>query len=156
MELWKANDEIHTTVRDLIGRNHPDLALIVDEIVVIFREKAPNSGGQILLGIPRRAPTLANVLSGEEYKFVLELGADAWENLTSHKKEALLDHLLTSCRCEEDPKSGEMKCTIARPDISAFRENIERYGMWFPVSEAEEEKGPSDADAAVVEAVRGE
>ena len=141
---WKAPDEIHAQIKELIGQYHPDLALVVDEIVVVFREKAGSSGGQVVLGRSKRSTALANALSGVEYKFILEIAADQWENeLTSRQREALLDHLLTACRAEEDPKSGEVKCSIASPDISAYRENIERYGMWFP---KEEEEGPSPVE----------
>lgn len=132
-EYWKAEKSIVDTMLELIGKNHPDLALVSDEIAVVFREKASKSGGRVILGSSKKVTPLANALAGEDYKFVLELPADVWEEeLTSRQREALLDHLLTACRCEEDPKSGAMKCTVAKPDIMAFRENIERYGMWFP------------------------
>jgi len=147
MELWKANDDIYDKMTTLIGMYHPDLALISEEIAIVFRTKAGKSGGQVILGASKKVTPLANVLSGEDFKFVLEIGADVWENdLTERQREALLDHLLTSCRCEEDPKSGEFKCTVARPDISAFRENVDRYGMWFPKEPDDEDKGPSPVE----------
>jgi hypothetical protein len=140
MGLWKANAEVHKQVLDLIANNHPDLALISDEIVVIFREKAGKSGGQVILGRPKRASALANVLSGEDFKFILEIGADTWEHeLSALQREALLDHLLCGCTAEEDPKTGDPKLGLRAPDITAYRENIERYGMWFP-------KDPDDDD----------
>ena len=143
MDFWKANKEIHEKVLELIGANHPDLALISDEIVVVFREKAGKSGGQVVLGNSKKVSALANALGNTDYKFILEVAADQWENeLTSKQREALLDHLLTGCRCEEDPISGGFKLTVARPDIMAFRENVERYGMWFPV----EEESPSPVE----------
>ena len=146
-EYWKAEQSIMDNMMELIGKNHPDLALVSDEIAIVFREKAGKSGGQVTLGTPKKVSPLANALAGENYKFVLELSADVWaEDLTSKQREALLDHLLTACRCEEDPKSGEFKCTIAKPDIMAFRDNIERYGMWFPKEEADEDEGPSAVD----------
>ena len=136
MDFWKASKEIHKKTLDLVGANHPDLAIISEEIVVIFREKAGKTGGQVVLGNSKRVSDLVNALGGTDYKFILEIAADQWENeLTSRQQEALLDHLLTSCRCEEDPQSGEFKLSVARPDIMAFRENVERYGMWFPVEE---------------------
>lgn len=141
VELWKANDEIHTKVKELIANYHPDLALVVDEIVVVFREKAGKAGGQVVLGNSKKVAPIANAIGNTDYKFVLELASDQWENeLTAKQREALLDHLLTACRCEEDTKTGDVKCTVARPDIMAFRENIERYGMWFPKEDPEEEK----------------
>lgn len=140
VEVWKANEDIHTKMRELVGQHHPDLALVVDEIVVVFREKAGKSGGQVVLGNSKKVAPIANAIGGTDYKFVLELASDQWEHeLTSKQREALLDHLLTACRCEEDPKSGDLKCSVAKPDISAFRENIDRYGMWFPKEDEEED-----------------
>jgi len=151
MDYWKGDKDIHDKVMELVGANHPDLALVVEEIVVVFREKAGKSGGAVVLGTPKKAPALTNALAGEDYKFILEIGSDEWtNNLTSRQQEALLDHLLTACRCEEDPKSGDFKYSVARPDISAFRENIERYGMWFP-REIPEDEGPENVDSAVEE-----
>tara|TARA_Y100000034_G_scaffold114071_1_gene149768 strand:- start:494 stop:1051 length:558 start_codon:yes stop_codon:yes gene_type:complete len=145
VEYWKARQEIHDTILALIGQYHPDLALVSDEIVAVFREKAGKTGGQVVLGSSKKVAPLANALAGESFKFVLELAADQWEHeLTSKQKEALLDHLLTACRCEEDPKSGDLKCTVAKPDIMAFRENVERYGMWFPTEEGESSPSPVD------------
>jgi hypothetical protein len=152
MDYWKASTEIQDKVMALIGQNHPDLALIAEEVVVVFREKAGKSGGQVVMGTPKKVPALANALAGEDYKFILELGADVWENdLTSRQREALLDHLLTACRCEEDPKSGNLKTTVARPDIMAYRENLERYGMWFPREKADDEGPVNEVDDAVQE-----
>jgi len=142
-DFWQANKEIQQQMLDLIGQNHPDLALVSDEIIVVFRDKAGKSGGQVVLGNSKKVAPLANALGNTDYKFVLELAADQWEQeLTSKQREALLDHLLTACRCEEDPKSGDPKCTIAKPDIMAFRENIERYGMWFPKEDDEPTPAP--------------
>lgn len=143
-EFWKSNDEIHQMVRDLVAKNHPDLILLIgakretDEIVVVFKEKAGKSGGQVVLGNSKKVAPLANALGNTNYKFVLEVASDQWENeLDSKQREALIDHLLCACRVEEDPKSGEMKCSVVKPDVSAFRDNIERYGMWFPKEESE-------------------
>jgi hypothetical protein len=139
-EYWKANKDIHDQVMVLVGQNHPDLALCVEEIVVVFRSKAGKSGGQVILGRPKKATALANALAGEDYKFVLEVGADVWETgLTAREREALLDHLLCACRAEDDPKSGEIKYSIAPPELSAYRDNIARYGLWFPREDDEEE-----------------
>ena len=150
MELWKANEEIHDKMKALVKDNHPDLFIVQEEILVMFRERAGSRGGQKIYGRPLRAPAIGNAMAGEDYKFILELGADTWENdLTSRQREALLDSLLTACRCEEDPKSGELKCHVAYPDIVGFRENIERYGYWMPLPEEVEEAGPPKENDAV-------
>ncbi len=149
-EFWKSNDDIHQMMRELVAKNHPDLILLIgatretDEIVVVFKEKAGKSGGQVVLGNSKKVAPLANALGNTNYKFVLEVASDQWENeLGSKQREALIDHLLCACRVEEDPKSGEMKCSVVKPDVSAFRDNIERYGMWFPKEESE---GPDSGD----------
>ena len=149
-EPWKAGQDIHDMVKKLVAANHPDIILVVDEIVVIFKEKAGKTGGQVTLGVSRKVPPLANAIGNTNYKFVLEIAADQWEHgLDSTQREALLDHLLCQCRADEDGKTGEPKCYIAKPDISAFRENVERYGMWFPKEAAE-----TDEDAEKKDAVR--
>ncbi len=149
-EYYKANTEIQDKVMELIGKGHPDLSLVADEIIVVFRDKAGKRGGQVVLGSAKKVSAMANALAGEDYKFVLEVAADQWEEeLTTKQREALLDHLLCACRCDEDPKSGDIKCYIAPPDIMAYRENVERYGMWFP-KEEDEDEGP---DPSPVEAL---
>jgi hypothetical protein len=138
VEIWKANEDIHKQMMALVATNHPDLALCVDEIVIVFREKAGKAGGQVVLGNSKKVAAIANAIGNTDYKFVLEIAADQWENeLTSRQKEALLDHLLCACRVDEDPKSGNIKYTVAKPDIAAYSDNVERYGMWFPREESE-------------------
>lgn len=137
-DFWKAGEDVHEIIKRLVANNHPDLVLVLDEIVVVFRDKAGKSGGKVTLGTSRKVAPIANAIGNTSYKFMLEIGADVWENeLDNAKREALLDHLLCSCRCEEDPKTAEPKCSIAKPDIAAFRDNIERYGMWFPKDEGD-------------------
>lgn len=155
MEYWKANKDIQGKVMELIGKNHPDLALVAEEIVVIFREKAGKSGGQVILGRSGKVPDKVRALAEEDYKFTLEIGADAYEDLTGRQKEALLDHLLTACRAEEDPKTGELKLSVASPDIAAYRENLERYGMWFPREKSEDEGPINEVDDAVTDMFGG-
>lgn len=146
-EYWKASSEIYDLMMQLVAKGHPDLVQVSDEIAIVFREKAGKSGGQVVLGSSKKVSPMTNALAGETFKFVLELAADQWEHgLTSKQREALLDHLLCACRAEEDPKSGELKCTIAKPDIAAFRDNVERYGMWFP-KEDETKQASDDAVA---------
>ena len=134
----------------LVAQNHPDLILDSENIVVLFREKAGKSGGKVVYGTPRKVTPLMSAIAGEDYKWILEVAADKWQNdLTAKQREALLDHLLCACRAEEDPESGEVKRSVAKPDIQAFRENVERYGMWFPRDEEDtstSDEGSDDAD----------
>ena len=143
IEQWKAEKSIQETVFELIKNNHPDLVPIMDEIVVLFKEKAGKSGGQTVFGTVSKAPPSLKAISGQNYQFLILLAADTWETeLGAKQREALLDHLLCMCRCEEDPKTAEPKCSIARPDLYAFRDNVDRYGMWFPKEEPPVTEGP--------------
>jgi len=151
-ESWKAADDVYDIMKDQVANNHPDLALVVDEIIIVFNEKARKSGGNMVYGTAGRVGALTNVIGGTDYKFILTLGADAWENdLTSRQRKALIDHLLCMCRCEEDPKTGDIKCYVVKPDVQAFRENVERYGMWFPKEDEEDDN--AEANQAIQESV---
>jgi len=134
--IWKAREEIVSDVHTLIHNNHPHLSYLVDEICVVFREKATMSGGQTVFGKVTKCSDLINAMSGTDYQLIMELAADTWTNdLDTHAQEALLDSLLCSIHVEENPKTGDMKIKILKPDIMAHRSNIEKYGMWMPKQE---------------------
>lgn len=150
MERYKARVEIQDMAIKLIAQNHPDLADVVDGVVVVFREKSQKSGDRRIFGraFSVTPDNYINVLSEEKYCFVLEIGQDSWEDMTSIQREAALDHLLCSCRCEVDDESGKVSHRIVKPDIMAFQENVDRYGMWFPApaEESAESKGEEEED----------
>src|SRR3989344_654780 len=142
---WGRSRQIHEDLHRLIAKNRPDLAAVLDEIVIVFKEKAGHSGGRTVYGGASRSSPMTNTLAGKDYKFSLTIGSDAWEHeLTSKQREALLDFLLTACRVEEDKKSGELKCRVVKPDILGYRENFERYGFWMPRENEDEEVPPTD------------
>jgi hypothetical protein len=141
MDRWKAGDEIQESIRTLVGEAHPHLADIVDDVIVIFREKASKKGGAPVLGKTGKAPALLSLLGERQYKFILELGADTWANLDGDQRQALLDHQLCYIGGEEDEKSGDMKYHLNEPDICYFSEEIDRRGHWRPdLTPPEEEK----------------
>jgi hypothetical protein len=121
-------------VKNLIANHHPHLALIEDEIGVIFREKASEVAGVVILGKTKKAPPILSVLTDKKfnYRFLIELGADEWQALTPGQQRALLDHHLCSMLVEEDPNSGAIKCQIRPPDFIGYKEEVERHGMWRP------------------------
>jgi len=131
-QIWKAEESIVDTMKELIKAHHPDLFLLQDEIALVFREKAGKSGGEIVLGKSRRASPMFGVLGDVNYKFIIELAADEWENLTSKQQKALLDHHLCACRCDEDPSSGELKCYLAPADVEMYFDEFDRWGDWRP------------------------
>ena len=146
VEYFKADPNIQEQAWDLIAKRHPGIGgcLNKGELVVVFRDKASKSGGQVVLGASKKAQPLVNALSGENYIFILEVAQDQWQELSSSQREALLDHLLCGCSAEEDPKTGDWKFSVVKPDVTAYRRNVEEYGMWFPVSEEDQQSSAPD------------
>lgn len=145
MSIYKADSDIVDMVKDLVGKHHPDLALVVDEIAVVMREKAGQRGGKAILGKSSKASPLFGVLGDTDYKFILEIGGDAWLELTTRQQNALLDHLLCSCRAEEDDK-GNLKYSIAPPDVNFYWDELDRWGDWRPRPDGEGPDGPSPVE----------
>jgi hypothetical protein len=137
MDTWKAGPDVMKQVSTLIGQYHPHLALIEEEIAVVFREKASEVAGTIILGKTKKAPAILTVLTDKKfnYRFIIELGADEWQSLTLQQQAALLDHHLCSMVAEEDANTGEIKCGIRPPDFLGYREEVERHGMWRPMDD---------------------
>ncbi len=144
-DIWKASEEIHDMMKELVGKYHPDLALVVDEIIVVFTEKA---GKATVPGSASRVSPWMNIVGNTSYKFMIVLPADKWEHeMTTLEHEILLNHHLFSCRVDEDPNTADLKFSMARPDVIAFSENVEIYGeraMFSP--KAEEDKNPLSSE----------
>ncbi len=132
-EYWVADSKsgVPEIMANLMG-HHPDLVLVEDEIAVIFREKASKRGGKIILGNSKKAPALVGVLGDTDFKFILEIAFDEWGSLNTKQKGGLIDHLLCGCRVEENPKTGEMRCFIAPPDVAFYWDELDRNGDWRP------------------------
>jgi len=144
MEMYVANKDIHEMMYTIIRDYHHDLLAVMDEIVIIFREKASKSGGKAVLGKSKKAPPLIHLLGDKDYKFIIELAADVWNNeLATTQQVALLDHHLCACRMDFDEKTGEYKCSIAPPDFVGYKDEIERHGVWRP-SDDEGETSPME------------
>ena len=133
VDYWKADKDsgIPKMLTTLLG-HHPDLVLVEDEIAVVFREKAAKKGGKVVLGNSKKAPAMIGVLGDTDYKFILEIAADEWGDLTSKQQLALVDHLLCTCGVEENPNTGNMRCFIRTPDVAFFWDELDRHGDWRP------------------------
>jgi len=143
MDIWKAEKSVVDTMVTIVTAHHPDLAPYVDQIAVIFREKASKVGGFVILGKTKKTPMLVNLLGDVEYCFVIELAADEWQSLNTEQRTALLDHHLCACRVELDKKTSDPKFSIAPPDFVGYRGEIERHGIWRPQPEGAAEDGPN-------------
>jgi len=130
---WKAGGEVYKLMETLIANNAnlSDLALVDDEILIVFKEKGTVNGEQVIAGKTSKANALLGVVDGEkDWKFVITLAADQWQAMGASEQEALLFHHLCACRVEENPESGKTKCSVRLPDVSFFREEVENYGFW--------------------------
>lgn len=129
-ELYKAGDEVIVSVKDLIAKYHPDLAMHDDEIAILFKDKATQVGDVVVLGKSTKASPILALLSEKPYKFVITLAADEWSSLTDKQKLALLDHHLCACKAKEDAQTGETKFWIQPPDVGFYQAELERHGFW--------------------------
>lgn len=150
MSAWKATTE-NSNVPELLAAqlaHHPDLVLCEDEIAVIFKEKASKKGGQVVLGAAKKAPNLLSVLGDTDWKFILEIAYDEWQDLNLKQQAALLDHLLCGCGVEEDAIKGTTKYFLKPPDVAFYFGELERHGDWRP--------RPADApDGDIVDLLTG-
>lgn len=149
-DLWEAGKDVRDEMLRLIANHHPTLALVDDEIAIIFRGKASKRGGQVTLGTSKKAPPILNAFTKSNYKFILEIAADEWKTLSNSQQSALLDHLLCGCKVEEDPVAGDLKCSIAAPDIAFYWDELNRHGDWRPRPQQE-----SGASMDVEEMIKG-
>ena len=147
-DMWKANQEIMDMVKNLVATKQPDLTLVVDEIAVVFQEKAGKKGGQVSLGSVQTASPLLNALCEEDYKFIIKLPADEWHDLTHKQREALLFHFLCGCRVVEDAESGDIKCSVAPPDVDYYYDELDEYGDWRP-------RDPEDDGPTILDLLQG-
>lgn len=137
-DSWEAGKDVMDIIHHYIKNYHPSLAGVDDEIAVIFRGKASKRGGQAILGTSKKAPSILDVLGKGKYKFVLEIAADEWQVLSNSQQGALIDHLLCACKVEEDPESGDIKYSIAPPDVQFYWGELERNGDWRPRPQQED------------------
>lgn len=131
-DVWEADKAVYDLMLHYVAHHHPALASVDKDIAILMKGKAGKRGGQVVLGSSKKAPAILDVLGKDTYKFVLEIAADEWKTLTNTQQGALMDHLLCACRVEDDEKTGELKCSIASPEVSYFWAELERNGDWRP------------------------
>jgi len=131
-DLWKAGDEVYKTMQTLIANNLnlAPLALVDDEILIVFKEKAGKNGDHVIAGKTSKAAPLLAVVDEKDWKFVITLAGDEWQSMLDKDREALLFHHLSACGVEENPDTHKTKCFVRLPDVSFFREEVEKYGFW--------------------------
>ena len=129
-EMWLAGEEVVNTMRDLVARHHPHLATIVDNIAILFKDKATMAGNKVVIGKSAKASPVIVTLTKKPWRFIFTLAADEWQKMEEKNRVALLDHLLCGCKGEEDEKSGEMNFFLQPPDVEFYKEEVLRHGLW--------------------------
>lgn len=129
-KYWKASDDVRALMRDLVAQHHPHLALCDDEIAILFKEKATQTGDVVVLGKTAKASELFGVLGDIKWKFIITLADDQWKMMSNPERVALLDHHLCGCRAVENKTNGNMAYSVVPPDVAFYKGEIERHGMW--------------------------
>jgi len=141
---WREAPEVKEIADRLIPEHHQEIELWMDEIRYVFRDKAQKSKGRIVLGKAHKVGGMACYLIhsapgdlnefGDQAgdMFVVEIAADAWENLTTRQRIALVDHELCHFTIEIDEGTGEIVRKIVGHDVEEFNVIASRHGAWKP------------------------
>lgn len=129
LKFYKADQDVITTVQDLIAKYHPHLALCDQEIAIIFKDKATLVGDVLIAGKTSKASELFALLGDIPWKFIITLAADHWSTLSDPERVALLDHHLCGCKVEES-KQHVITYKVVPPDVAFYKGEIERHGLW--------------------------
>lgn len=124
---WReAPDEVINLARRIIDNYHPHLEGA--SIGFLMRSETTRSGGKTTLGKARKVTAEQQVYL--DFDFIIWLAEDVWYSLSQHQREALVDHELSHC------KFDGLTASIAPHDVEEFTHIIERYGFWWPASDA--------------------
>ena len=134
-KLWVAGDDVKATLRHLIGNFHPDLALVLDEIAILFKDKGSKSGDVEVIGKTSKASPQLALLAERPYKFIITVSGEWWAEASDAQRIALLDHHLCACRSEEQ-EDGNIRYYVSPPDVGFYRDELERHGLWRTTGQA--------------------
>jgi hypothetical protein len=125
-EWSEADDSVGTIAGGLIPNYHAEIASA--RIKYVFVSEAAMKGGRELMG---RVKKVSGFLEWAiECDFLIEVALNRWNELETHQRTALVDHLLEMCTGEEDEKSGGMRWKLREPDVQEFSSILDRHGAW--------------------------
>ena len=113
-----------------LARERIDRAIGDKERAILCKEKASTIGTVTVAGKTKKAPSILGVLGNVDYKFIIEIGADVWQELPDPKRVALLDHHLCGCKAVEDADSGNIRFFVQPADVSFYKDEVARHGFW--------------------------
>lgn len=122
MAEYECAEEVQEIAEKLIDKHHRHLREAV--IYYLFREPAPKSAGDTVLGRATKVSGKYKAMSG--YDFVIEISQSHFEEMDEDKKIALIDHELSHCWVDID---GNIK-TINH-DFEGFNAVMKRHGFWM-------------------------
>ena len=103
----------------LVKALHPEL--VNAKIAYLFR-KSIKSGDRALLGKSSKIGGKTQFFT--ELDLSIEINWDKWQNLTSERRIAMMDHQLTHFT------RGESSYEMVGPDIEEFGSIVRRWGLW--------------------------
>lgn len=132
MEIWRGEDEVKALADSIIKEHRPELAGSV--IVYIFKEKAGKSNDKVTIASTRKVSAKDNVVHAygdkPDVDFVIEIGADAWNELSEIQKTAVMHHALMHCGLK-DTEDGDVATQIIPHDVEEFAKVIEAHGYYM-------------------------
>lgn len=130
MDYWLAGEDVQE-IGEKYLRFHPDL--IGAHIAFLMKERATKRDGVPVVAQARKVPAKYKPMMQEQpngdfgFDFFIEIGADAWGEISQETREAWIDHCLEQCYGEEK-NNGETVWKLRKPEISAFPVIINRHG----------------------------
>jgi hypothetical protein len=125
-EWTEADDSVGTIAGGLLPNYHAEL--VSARIKYVFVSEASKKGGHDLYGRVKRVSGFLEWAI--ECDFLIEVALDKWNELETHQRTALVDHLLERCTGEEDEKTGNMRWKLREPDVQEFSSILDRHGAW--------------------------
>jgi len=121
-------EAVQLLANSLIAQFHPHLATA--RVRYVYREKAAKRGSRLVPGAVRKLGGALEYLL--EADFLVEVALDVWNTQDENQRRAIIDHLLSQCKGEEDEKTGDMKWGKRHPDVQEYAEVLHRNGAWHP------------------------
>lgn len=128
---------VETVAQWLIGRMPEFAHLLTARISYFWKAKGGKSGGKVTLGRAQKSSGFTAWVT--ETDFLMFISADHCRDMsiTNYQMEALIYHELCHMSIEEvldkdGEPTGETRYAIAAHDVTAFHNEIERYGGWLP------------------------
>lgn len=156
VDYYPANSETREMVKKIVFAHHPDIAPIVDGVVVMFRDTPIRENGVAIPFQVKKVPPILRGFPGVNptAQFIIILSAGMWDNAMESERKAWLDSALCACSAEEND-DGEIKTKIRKPDTWGYRDAIQRHGHLaiFPPIQDDQDEDVSEVISTVEDVV---